>query len=110
MATKPLDAELAGYGQVGSVKGALSCEVASWCSRRTRRQPTSCVGESADVASLRYLGSEFQVAYRIPKMERLVPHVSVGGNFIDAAIQLSGRRWCGAWTKPGSGTRAVPSP
>jgi hypothetical protein len=78
-----------GYGQVGSVKGAFSCPGSVLAfAPGSAGNPTSCVGESADVASLRYLGSEFQVAYRIPKMEKLVPHVSVGGNFIDGAIQL----------------------
>jgi hypothetical protein len=47
-----------------------------------------CVGESADVASLRYAGSELQLAYRIPSMPKLVPHVAAGGNLIDAAFQV----------------------
>ena len=58
-----------GYGQVGSVKGAFSCPGSVLAfAPGSAGNPTSCVGESADVASLRYLGSEFQVAYRIPKM------------------------------------------
>ena len=50
--------------------------------------PGECVGESADVASLRYAGSEFQFAYRIPSMPKLVPHVAVGGNFIDGVFHV----------------------
>jgi hypothetical protein len=46
------------------------------------------VGESADVATLRYAGTEIQVAYRIPSMPKLVPHVAVAGNFIDGALQV----------------------
>jgi hypothetical protein len=50
--------------------------------------PTECVGESADVATLRYAGSEIQVAYRIQRMPKLVPHVAVAGNFIDGVFQV----------------------
>jgi hypothetical protein len=78
-----------GYGQVGSVKGAFSCPNSVLAfAPGSAGNPTSCVGESADVASLRYAGSEFQVAYRIPRVPKLVPHAAVGGNFIDGAIQL----------------------
>jgi hypothetical protein len=80
---------LRGYGQFGSVKGAFSCPNSVLAfAPGSAGNPTSCVGESADVASLRYAGSEFQIAYRIPRMPKLVPHVSLGGNFIDVAIQL----------------------
>ena len=78
-----------GYGQFGSVKGAFSCPSSVLAfAPGSAGNPTSCIGESSDVASLRYAGSEFQIAYRIPRMPKLVPHISVGGNFIDAAIQL----------------------
>jgi hypothetical protein len=77
-----------GYGQVGSVKGAFSCsDVAVTFAPLSPENPTSCLGRSADVASLRYAGSEVQFAYKIPGMPRLVPHVAAGGNFIDAAFQ-----------------------
>jgi hypothetical protein len=46
------------------------------------------VAESADTATLRYAGSEFQFSYRPRRMPKLVPHVAAGGNWIDAAIQL----------------------
>jgi len=78
-----------GYGQVGSVKGAFTCPagVAAFAPG-TPQNPTECVGESADTASLRYAGSEFQLAYKIPSMPKLIPHVAVGGNFIDGAFQV----------------------
>ena len=78
-----------GYGQAGSVKGAFTCpkSVLSFAPG-SAGNPTECVGESADVASLHYAGSEFQLAYRIPRMPKLIPHVGVGGNFIDAAFQV----------------------
>jgi hypothetical protein len=78
-----------GYGQVGSVKGAFTCPTSVLAfAPGSAGNPTSCVGQSADVASLRYAGSEVQLAYRIPGMPRLVPHVAAGGNFIDGAIQI----------------------
>jgi hypothetical protein len=78
-----------GYGQFGSVKGAFTCPASVLAfAPGSAGNPTSCVGESADVASLRYAGSEFQIAYRIPGVPKLVPHVTVGGNFIDGAIQI----------------------
>jgi len=78
-----------GYGQVGSVKGAFTCpHSVLGFAQGSADNPTECVGESADVASLRYAGSEFQFAYRIPNMPKLVPHVAVAGNFMDLALQV----------------------
>jgi hypothetical protein len=78
-----------GYGQVGSVKGAFTCPQSVLAfAPGSAGNPTQCVGESADVASLRYAGSEFQFAYKLPRMPRIIPHVAVGGNFIDGAFQV----------------------
>jgi len=78
-----------GYGQVGSVKGAFTCPKSVLpFEPGSSGNPTECVGESEDVASLRYAGSEFQFAYRIPSMPKVVPHVAVGGNFIDGVFQV----------------------
>jgi hypothetical protein len=52
------------------------------------QNPTACVGESADVTSLRYAGSEFQFAYHIPSLPKLVAHAAAGGNFIDGVFQV----------------------
>jgi hypothetical protein len=77
------------YGQVGSVKGAFTCPHSVLASAPgSPDNPGRCVGESADVASLRYAGSELQLAYRIPSMPKVVPHVAAGGNFIDGAFQV----------------------
>lgn len=79
-----------GYGQVGSIKGAFTCSTGVLgFAPGSAGNPTSCVGESADVATLRYAGSEFQIAYRIPSAPRLIPHVAAGGNFIDGAFQTN---------------------
>ena len=79
-----------GYGQVGSIKGAFTCPTSVLAfAPGSPENPTSCVGKSGDVASLRYAGDEFQVAYKIPGMPKLVPHAAAGGNFIDAAFQTN---------------------
>jgi len=79
-----------GYGQLGSVKGAFTCPSSVLAfAPGSPQNPTECVGESADVATLRYAGSEFQFAYRIPGMPKLVPHAAAGGNFIDGAFQVN---------------------
>jgi hypothetical protein len=104
-----------GYGQVGSIKGAFTCPrgVSSFAPG-SPDNPTECVAESADVASLRYAGSEFQLAYRIPSMPKLIPHVAAGGNFIDGVFQTHAQVADGLdetrlWTRGGtfSGTAGV---
>jgi hypothetical protein len=78
-----------GYGQFGSVKGAFTCPSSALAfAPGSAGNRGSCVAESSDVASLRYAGSEFQFAYRVPSMPKLVPHVAVGGNFIDGVFQV----------------------
>lgn len=77
------------YGQFGSVKGAFTCPRSVLAfAPGSPQNPTACLGESADVTSLRYAGSEFQFAYRLPSLPKLVPHVAVGGNFIDGVFQV----------------------
>jgi hypothetical protein len=79
-----------GYGQLGSVKGAFTCPTSVLAfAPGSPQNPTECVGESADVATLRYAGSEFQFAYRVRGMPKLVPHAAAGGNFIDGAFQVN---------------------
>ena len=78
-----------GYGQVGSVRGAFTCPRSVLAfAPGSADNPTECVGESSDVASTRYVGSELQFAYRVPSMPKLVPHVAVGGNFIDGVFHV----------------------
>lgn len=78
-----------GYGQVGSVRGAFTCpsSVVAYPPGSVNN-PTECVGRSSDVASLRYFGNEFQIAYHIPGRPRLIPHAAVGGNFIDGVFHV----------------------
>ncbi len=78
-----------GYGQLGSVAGAFTCphSVLEFAPG-SAGNPTACLGESADVTSLRYVGTEFQFAYRVPRIHRLVAHSTAGGNVIDGAFQV----------------------
>jgi hypothetical protein len=97
-----------GYGQVGTVKGAFTCPTSALAfAPGSPENSTSCVGKSSDIASLRYAGSEFQLAYKIPGMPRLVPHVAAGGNFLDGAFQtdapvVRGRDRTRLWTRGGT--------
>jgi len=78
-----------GYGQLGSVKGAFTCPTSVLAFEPgSPGNPTECVGKSADEATLRYAGMEFQFAHRIRSMPKVVPHVAAGGNFIDGAFQV----------------------
>jgi hypothetical protein len=86
--TEPWTLSWRGYGQLGSIKGAITCPKSALAfAPGTPENPTSCVGESKDVASLRYAGMEFEFAHRIHSMPKLIPHVAVGGNFIDGVFQ-----------------------
>jgi len=104
-----------GYGQVGSVKGSFTCSDSAWTfAPKSPDNPTSCVGRSSDVASLRYAGNEIQFAYKIPSMPKLVPHAAAGGNFMDNAFQthapvVKGLDETRLWTRGGtfSGTAGV---
>lgn len=78
-----------GYGQVGSVKGSYTCpRSVLGFAPGSPQNPTECVAESADRASLRYAGSEFQVAFRPKRFPKIVPHAAVAGSFIDGAFQV----------------------
>src|SRR5262249_27930053 len=49
---------------------------------------SGCIGESRDVASLRYAGTEVQVAHAISKIPGLTPHLAAGINFMDGVFQV----------------------
>jgi hypothetical protein len=78
-----------GYGQVGWVKGSFTCPNSVLAFEPgSAANPTACVAESQDKASLRYAGMEFQIARKIRSMPKLIPHVAVSGNFIDGIFQV----------------------
>jgi hypothetical protein len=78
-----------GYGQVGSLKGAFTCPNRALAfPAGSPQNPSGCVAESSDIASLRYAGTEIQFAYHIPRMPKLSPHLAGGVNYIDGIFQV----------------------
>ncbi|MBZ5581756.1 MAG: hypothetical protein LAQ30_06025 [Acidobacteriia bacterium] len=78
-----------GYGQLGSVKGAFTCPQSVLAfAPGSASNPTACIGQSADVATLRYAGLELQFSHRLTRAPKLVPHFTVGGNFMDGVFQV----------------------
>lgn len=77
-------------GQLGSVKGGFTCPKRILAfAPGTPENPSNCVGESADIAFLRYIGTEIQFAHRIPQMQKLTPHAAIGVNWIEGAFQVN---------------------
>jgi hypothetical protein len=78
------------YGQTGSVKGAFTCPSRALAfPAGSPDNPSGCIAASADVASLRHAGAEVQLAYRIPRVPRLTPHIAAGINLIDGIFQVN---------------------
>jgi hypothetical protein len=82
-----------GYGQFGSVEGAFTCPSKALAfPAGSPNNPSACTGESADVITLRYAGTEVQLSHRMPGMPRLTPHVAAGFNVIDGIFQVNAPR------------------
>jgi len=78
------------YGQLGSVSAAFTCpKKVLGFAPGSPGNPTGCVAESNDTATLRYAGTELQFAHRLPWIPRLTPHVSAGYNLINSAFQVN---------------------
>jgi hypothetical protein len=74
-------------GQVGHVKGAFTCpRSVLGFTPGSPDNPGRCVAESHDIATLRYIGTEFQFSRRIGT--RWVPHVASGINWMAGATQV----------------------
>jgi hypothetical protein len=77
------------YGQTGWIRGSFTCpEKALAAPAGSPANPSGCIAESRDVARLRYAGTEVQVAYRIRRMRRLIPHGAVGVNLINSKFEV----------------------
>ncbi|MBZ5727166.1 MAG: hypothetical protein LAP87_19480 [Acidobacteriia bacterium] len=78
-----------GSGEVGSVDGAFTCPPGvSQFAPGSPGNPAGCIGNSSDTAILRYAGTELQLAYRIRRMPKLVPHVASGFNFVYGKFEV----------------------
>ena len=78
------------YGQVGKVKGPITCgnSVVKF-PPGSIENPYGCEGESNDRASQRYLGLELSGAYRLDNLGGLTPWAAVAGNFLDTEAQVN---------------------
>ena len=88
--TQALRVTLRGHGQTGTVTGAFTCSAAVAANPPgSAANPTGCEGESADEATLRYVGGEVRVALRVLTWNGITPHVAAGVNVVDAKYQLN---------------------
>jgi len=82
-----------GYGQLGSVSAAFTCpHKVLGLPPGSPGNPSGCVAESSDTATLRYAGTELQFAHRLPWTPKLIPHVSAGVNLINSAFEVNAPR------------------
>src|SRR5207247_2148694 len=82
-----------GYAQFGSARSSFSCPQRSLAfAPGSPQNPAGCVAFSDDEATLRYEGTEGQVAYRIPRFPKLTAHATAGVNFIQARYQVNAQR------------------
>ena len=78
------------YGQVGTVQGAFTCPRAALAfPEGSPNNSYGCEAESADVATLRYIGGELSGSRRFTKMGGLTPHAAVAVNYVDSAFQVN---------------------
>lgn len=82
-----------GYGQVGHAKSSFTCpQRALAFAPGSPNNPAGCVAFSDDTATLRYIGAEGQVAYRVPGMPKLTLHATAGVNYIQGRFQVNAQR------------------
>ena len=82
-----------GYGQVGHAESSFTCPQRSLAfAPGTPQNPAGCVGFSHDEVTLRYAGSEGQVAYRVPALPKLTLHATAGANYIQGRFQVNAPR------------------
>jgi len=86
----PLRFGMRTYGQIGFVKGALTCP--SSVSRfppGSSKNPYGCEGDkSNDKAIQQYIGVEGSGSYRIDALRGLEPYLTVGANFLNAKFHV----------------------
>jgi hypothetical protein len=82
-----------GYGQVGHANSSFTCpQRALAFPPGSAGNPAGCVAFSDDTATLRYIGTEGQVSYRIPRWPRLTLHATAGVNHIQGRFQVNSQR------------------
>jgi hypothetical protein len=82
-----------GYGQVGHANSSFTCpQRALAFPAGSPGNPAGCVAFSDDSATLRYVGTEGQVSYRMPRWSRLTLHATAGVNYIQGRFQVNSER------------------
>jgi len=78
------------YGQVGEVKGPITCydDVVRF-PPGSLENPYGCEEESNDRAGQNYLGLEISAAWRLEHLGGLTPWAAVAGNYLDTEAQVN---------------------
>jgi hypothetical protein len=77
------------YGQVGTVSGAFTCPTTVLkFVEGSENNSYGCDAESSDVATLRYAGAELGVARKFAALGKIVPHATIGANYINSVFQV----------------------
>ena len=88
--SEPWSVGLRVYGQTGTVTGAYTCPPSVLAyPPGSPGNIYGCDAESTDVATLRYLGSEISVAHEGLGHWKLSPHLSVGLNYLNLAMDTA---------------------
>jgi hypothetical protein len=88
--SEPWSVGLRVYGQIGTVTGAYTCPPSVLAyPPGSPGNIYGCNAESTDVATLRYLGSEISVAHKGLGYWKLSPHLSIGVNYLNLAMDTS---------------------
>jgi hypothetical protein len=82
-----------GYGQLGHASSSFTCPQRSLAfAPGSPNNPAGCLTFSDDTASLRYVGTEGQISYRIPRLPKLTAHATAGVNYIQGRFQVDALR------------------
>lgn len=79
-----------GSGQLGAVHSVFTCpaKVLDF-PPGSPQNPSECIAQSDDTASLHYVGTELQFSHRVPAIPKLIPHFAAGINYIDSKFQVN---------------------
>ena len=82
-----------GSGQLGAVHSPFTCPAKALdFPPGSTENPSGCIAQSDDTASLHYVGTELQFSHRVPAIPKLTPHVGAGINYIDSKFQVNAPR------------------
>lgn len=85
-----LSVGLRGYGQAGNVEAAFTCPSSVLAfAPGSPSNSYGCQAESADTASLRYVGGELSAGYAGDRVRRLSPHIAVAVNYVNTIFQVN---------------------